>query len=59
MDLGCASARDSKYFIQHGYKIECIAGSKELCKLASSYLGIKVKCMDFSEMKEISKYDEV
>lgn len=59
LDLGCGSGRDSKYFLDKGYNVESIDGSLELCKLASEYLGITVKCMDFSELDEISKYDGV
>ena len=57
--FGCGSGRDSKYFLDNGYRVECIDGSLELSKLASEYLGIDVKCMDFSEFNEISKYDGV
>ena len=59
LDFGCGSGRDSKYFLDNGYRVECIDGSLELSKLASEYLGIDVKCMDFSEFNEISKYDGV
>ena len=59
LDFGCGSGRDSKYFLDNGYNVECIDGSLELSKLASEYLGIKVKCMDFSKFDDISKYDGV
>lgn len=59
LDFGCGSGRDSKYFLDNGYNVECIDGSLELSKLASEYLGIDVKCMDFNDFNEISKYDGV
>ena len=30
LDFGCGSGRDSKYFIEHGYRVTAIDGSKEL-----------------------------
>lgn len=35
LDFGCGSGRDSKYFIENGYKVKAIDGSIEMCKLAS------------------------
>lgn len=59
LDFGCGSGRDSKYFLDLGYKVDAIDGSSELCKLASNYTGINVKCMDFNDLNEINKYDGV
>jgi 2-polyprenyl-3-methyl-5-hydroxy-6-metoxy-1,4-benzoquinol methylase len=59
LDFGCGSGRDSKYFLEKGYRVECIDGSLELSKLASEYLGINVNCMDFFEFSEFNKYDGV
>ena len=43
LDYGCGSGRDTKYFLEQGYKVTAIDGSQELCKLASEYTGIPVK----------------
>ena len=59
LDFGCGSGRDTKAFKDRGYDVDAIDGSVELCKLASNYLGIKVRCMDFFEMKEKDKYDGI
>lgn len=59
LDFGCGSGRDTKYFLEHGYKVEATDGSKELCKLASEYTGIKVRNELFSELSEEEKYDGV
>ena len=39
LDFGCGSGRDTKYFLEHGYQVEAIDGSEELCKIASAYTG--------------------
>lgn len=59
LDFGCGSGRDTKYFIEHGYTVEAIDGSGELCKLASSYTGISVKHMLFQDLQEVDKYDAI
>ncbi|MCR5604957.1 MAG: class I SAM-dependent methyltransferase [Lachnospiraceae bacterium] len=59
LDLGCGSGRDTRAFLNRGYKADAIDGSKELCALASEFTGIKVKCMDFSEIDEGEKYDAI
>ena len=53
LDFGCGSGRDTKYFLEHGYKVDAIDGSIELCKLASKYTGINVKHMLFQELAEV------
>ncbi len=59
LDFGCGSGRDTKYFLDHGYTVEAIDGSEELCKLASAYTGISVKHMLFQDLQEIEKYDAI
>lgn len=59
LDFGCGSGRDTKYFLEKGFKIEAIDGSEELCKIASEYTGIEVKHMLFQELSEVSKYDGI
>ncbi len=59
LDFGCGSGRDSKYFIEQGYKIKAIDGSTEMCKLASEYIKQEVKCMKFDELEEVEKYDAI
>ncbi len=59
LDFGCGSGRDSKYFLEHGYKVDAIDGSEKMCELASQYIGQKVNCMKFQELSEVSKYDGI
>lgn len=50
LDLGCGSGRDSKHFIEKGYRVTSVDGSKELCKLASDYIGQEVLNLSFKEI---------
>lgn len=59
LDFGCGSGRDSKYFIENGYKVRAIDGSFEMCKLASKYINQKVNCMKFEELCDINTYDGI
>lgn len=59
LDFGCGSGRDSKYFIEQGYKVRAIDGSKKMCKLASEYIGQKVICMKFNELNDKELYDGI
>ena len=59
LDFGCGSGRDSKYFIDNGYKVNAIDGSTEMCKLASKYINQEVKCMKFDELKDMGIYDGI
>ena len=59
LDFGCGSGRDTKYFLEHGYQVDAIDGSAELCALATEYTGIPVKCRMFQELDEQKKYDGI
>ena len=59
LDYGCGSGRDTKYFLEQGYKVTAIDGSQKLCKLASEYTGIQVKHMLFQDLDEKEAYDGI
>lgn len=59
LDFGCGSGRDTKYFLENGFKVDAIDGSLELCKLASKFTGIDVKHMYFQDLCEEEKYDGI
>lgn len=48
-----------KYFLDNGYKVDAVDGSKELCRRASEYTGISVKNMMFTELNVKEKYDGI
>ena len=59
LDLGCGSGRDTKYFVSQNFQVDATDGSEKLCRIASDYVGIKVKKMLFAELEEIEKYDGI
>lgn len=59
LDFGCGSGRDSKYFLDNGYIVRAIDGSKKLCEIASNYIGQRVECMKFDELSDKSLYDGI
>ena len=59
LDFGCGSGRDTKYFLEHGMRVEAIDGSIELCMIASGYTGIEVRNMLFQELDEHERYDAI
>ena len=59
LDFGCGSGRDTRYFMDKGYVVDATDGSEELCKMASGYTGISVKCILFDELAEAQRYDGI
>ena len=59
LDFGCGSGRDTKYFLEKGYRVEATDGSSELCKLASAFAGIEVKEMLFQDLDVSGKYEGI
>lgn len=59
LDFGCGSGRDTKYFLEKGYRVEATDGSAELCKLASAFTGIEVKEMIFQDLDASGKYEGI
>ena len=59
LDFGCGSGRDTKYFLERGYRVTAVDGSEEFCRLAGEYTGIAVKRMLFQELDEVGVYDGI
>ncbi len=59
LDLGCGSGRDTKAFLEAGFRVDAVDGSEEICAMASAYTGIRVKKMLFSELDAIEQYDGI
>ena len=59
LDLGCGSGRDSKYFLNKGYRVISIDGSPRMCKLASEFIGKEVQCKKFNEICYKNEFDGI
>ena len=59
LDFGCGSGRDSKYFLEKGYRVDAVDGSEEICKITREYVKIEVKTMLFSELSFVNKYEGI
>lgn len=59
LDFGCGSGRDTKYFLDKGCAVTATDGSEELCRAASIFTGIEVKCMLFQDLDESNGYDGI
>lgn len=59
LDLGCGSGRDSRYFIEQGYRVEAVDGSPELCIIASEYIKQPVRNLMFQDLDYTNIFDAV
>lgn len=59
LDAGCGSGRDSKAFLQQGYRVEAFDATAEMAKLASQHTGLPVKQMTFSDVDAVNRYDGI
>lgn len=59
LDFGCGSGRDTKFFLNNGFKVDAIDGSIELCNMASDYTGIKVQHVLFQDFNSTIIYDGI
>ena len=59
LDFGCGTGRDILYFLNAGYKVEGIDGSKKMCMIAEKNTGLKIKCLNFLDFSENNKYDGI
>ncbi len=59
LDLGCGSGRDTKALLDAGCRVSAIDGSAEICREASVFTGIDVRCLDFFDIPDNESYDGI
>lgn len=59
LDAGCGSGRDTKAFLDRGYRVTAFDASIELANLANVHTGIEVKVRSFFEVEELACYDGI
>lgn len=59
LDLGCGTGRDSKYFLDKGYQVTSIDGSKEMCNVARSLLNREVEQINFLDMNYKNEFEGI
>lgn len=59
LDLGCGTGRDSLYFKEKGFKVKCIDGSVNMCKIASESLGQEVENKNYLDIDYKDLFDGV
>lgn len=59
LDLGCGSGRDSKEFLNRGYRVVMVDGSARLCEAAGDLTGHKVIQSSFQEYFPEEQFDGI
>ncbi len=59
LDAGCGSGRDTKAFLDRGYRVTAFDASIELANLAKTHTGIEVQVRSFFDVKEQAHYDGI
>ena len=59
LDLGCGSGRDSREFLREGFDVTAVDGSKELCRKAGEFTGLRVRNLLFEDLDYEDKFDGI
>lgn len=59
LDAGCGPGRDTKYFLDHGYKVTAFDGAEELVKRAETYTNHPILHLSFHDITFQEEFDGV
>ena len=59
LDAGCGSGRDSRAFLNRGYRVTAFDASPEMARLAGALTGLPVATLRFQEMAYIEEFDGI
>lgn len=59
LDAGSGVGRDTKTFLEMGYKVTAFDASQEMVKISTEYTGVKTRLLRFEEMDYINEFDAI
>ncbi len=59
LDAGCGSGRDSRFFLENGYRVVAFDASREMAQKSSALIGQEVLCFTFDEFESDQLFDAV
>ena len=59
LDAGCGSGRDSRFFMDRGYRVTAFDASEEMARLATAYIDQEVACHTFDALDTPERFDAV
>lgn len=59
LDAGCGSGRDTKAFVNMGYKVTAFDASSEMVRLATEFTGVEVLELTFEDLAFKNEFDGI
>lgn len=59
LDAGCGSGRDTKAFVERGYRVTAIDATPEMAALAEKFTGQPVRVLRFQELDYVAAFDGI
>lgn len=59
LDAGCGSGRDARVFLDAGYQVTALDGSKKICEEAEKLIKQEVLCIRFEELQFRQEFDGI